>query len=609
MLLSRISFKQRIQALIVIVVIIASAILTAFYLYQEKAYAAERAEYGSLTIKQAFNTIVGDLEHFFVFRANAIMNFPEVKTYIKSRQNEELYNFVLPRYTLLRNENPYLKIMQFHAYDGRSILRMHRKNEFGDDIASKRPMLKEVHRTRKIHAEFEGGIEGIAYRIVVPVFDDTSYIGAIEFGVDTDYVVDKLKDITGADGVMMLHESRIGAADTKIYRKGIGAYRFTHYNDDKKILLKEYAVDNAQMKPRIITHNEKNYEINPIFLKDDRGREIGVILCIQDITGRYQNISDTLIKSSLLTLMIIGVFLAFFEYVFGALISKIRFQDEYIRTILNSQKNIIVVSDGKNILFCNQAFLSYFKYETLEAFKKEHSCICDFFEASDAENYLQPSMDGEVWTDYLVHNTSQQHKVKMSKEGKTSIFSAHAQMMVFEEKTLYVVVLTDITELNELATLDALTRIPNRFHFNKVFEYSMNLSKRSGHPFSLILFDIDHFKQVNDQYGHLAGDEILKSLSALVAKNIRKTDFIARWGGEEFVILLPETDLSSAVKLADMLRMKIEEHPFEIVQKITCSMGVVQYNMFENEDGMMFRADENLYIAKEEGRNRIIAYK
>lgn len=479
------------------------------------------------------------------------------------------------------------------------------KNEFGDDIASRRPMLREVHRSRKFESGFEGGIQGIAYRVVTPVFDGSQYIGAIEFGIDTDYIVDQLREMLGAEAVMLLHEERIGAADSALYQNGIGKYRFVHYDMSKARLLEEFSRNNAQMRSKTVTIGENTFEITPIFLQENDGRQVGAILCIQNITGGYQDVETYLWESVALTVGLITVFLILFEYAFGAMVSKIRFQEEYIRTILNSQKNIIIVSDGSHILFSNQAFLDYFHISALDDFTREHQCICDFFEQSDTEHYIQPTMNGVQWTEYIISNPMQEHKAKITFEGKTSIFDVHAQMMKFKDDVRYVVIFDDITRLNELATLDALTRVPNRFQFNKSFEYSMNLSRRSGRPFSLILFDIDHFKRINDRHGHLMGDEVLKTLADLVRHQIRKSDVLARWGGEEFVILLPETHLEPAFKLAETLRLKIEAHPFDAIGTVTCSMGVVEYDLHETEDGMMYRADQNLYRAKEEGRNRV----
>lgn len=600
-------FKRNIQILIVVSVVIVTAILTGFYVVQEKTYVDERSERSTQNLKKAFASVLSEMEHFYVYRSKAILAMPGVIDEIKRSDTHALYATVLPKYTALKRENPDLILLQFHAANGHSIVRMHRKNEFGDDIASKRPMLRATHATKRIHTGFEGGIQGIAYRVVIPVFDKETYLGAIEFGVSTDFIINKLKNLVSTDAVLMIHQSKIAAADAQMYKKGIGEFRFAQENVPNMSLIERYTRENRQLDPKIISIGTQNYEINPIFLYDDSHETVGAVLCIQDITGSYQNFFETFLKSSMLAVVMSFLFLTFFEYAFGKLLNKIRFQDEYIRTILNSQKNIILVSDGKDIVFANQAFLSFFDYTTLDDFKKIHRCICDFFDQSDSEHYLQPVMENLIWTEYILKYPGQEHKAKITLDTKMSIFSVNAEMMQFEGETRYVVVFTDITRLNELATLDSLTRIPNRFQFNKAYEYSFNMSNRTGRPLALILLDIDKFKNVNDEFGHLVGDDILKALSGFIRRHIRKSDVFARWGGEEFVILLPDTSLESAAVMADSLRLKIAAHTFVFVKQLTCSMGVVEYNPPETEDELIARADANLYRAKNEGRNRVIA--
>ncbi len=161
--------------------------------------------------------------------------------------------------------------------------------------------------------------------------------------------------------------------------------------------------------------------------------------------------------------------------------------------------------------------------------------------------------------------------------------------------------------IHEMATHDALTKIYNRYGLQEVLEQKVGEFKRYKRDLSVIFFDIDHFKQVNDTYGHSAGDEVLKKLSNLIAQNIRTSDIFARWGGEEFILVLPETSLFDAVILAEKLRKKIEEYDFEKPPHLTCSFGVTDMNEHEDEKEMLRRVDEFLYRAKELGRNRIVS--
>ncbi|WP_457622162.1 GGDEF domain-containing protein [Persephonella sp.] len=156
-----------------------------------------------------------------------------------------------------------------------------------------------------------------------------------------------------------------------------------------------------------------------------------------------------------------------------------------------------------------------------------------------------------------------------------------------------------------MAEIDTLTGIYNKGKFNNIVKVELDRSKRYGRPLSLILFDIDHFKKINDAFGHQVGDYVLKTLAQIVSSKIRSTDFFARWGGEEFVILAPETDLEGAQILAEKIRKAIEEYPFETVGKVTSSFGVTEAYGNDSVDSFIKRADAALYKAKDKGRNRV----
>ncbi|EDP74082.1 GGDEF domain-containing protein [Hydrogenivirga sp. 128-5-R1-1] len=165
--------------------------------------------------------------------------------------------------------------------------------------------------------------------------------------------------------------------------------------------------------------------------------------------------------------------------------------------------------------------------------------------------------------------------------------------------------LKDLEKFRYLSETDRLTGLYNKGKFNEVLQREIQRAKRYKRPLSLIIFDIDHFKKINDTYGHKVGDEVLKALAKLIKKNIRKTDFAARWGGEEFVILAPETNVEGAKKLAEKLRQAVETYKFPTVGKVTISLGVAQLEPDEKPEDFIVRADMALYKAKEGGRNRV----
>lgn len=161
-------------------------------------------------------------------------------------------------------------------------------------------------------------------------------------------------------------------------------------------------------------------------------------------------------------------------------------------------------------------------------------------------------------------------------------------------------------KLRVLSTTDALTKIYNRHKFDEELQDLINYCRRYKTELSLILFDIDDFKNINDEYGHLIGDTVLVDLAEQVKNLIRKTDIFARWGGEEFVILLPNTNVKRAVKIAEKTKQRINNHSFKSALHITCSFGVVSFYPEDDLDSLINRADQLLYSAKNSGKNTIV---
>jgi diguanylate cyclase (GGDEF)-like protein len=166
-----------------------------------------------------------------------------------------------------------------------------------------------------------------------------------------------------------------------------------------------------------------------------------------------------------------------------------------------------------------------------------------------------------------------------------------------------------LERIRALADRDELTGLHNRRRINDLMEQEVQRSARGGHAFCLVLFDIDHFKRVNDTRGHLVGDEVLCAFARVAAQAIRRSDVLARWGGEEFTLLLPDTLRDTAVEVAERLRTQIEAAVLgtgENLLRVTVSAGVVERAPHEPLMSALERADRALYRAKEGGRNRVV---
>jgi diguanylate cyclase (GGDEF)-like protein len=187
------------------------------------------------------------------------------------------------------------------------------------------------------------------------------------------------------------------------------------------------------------------------------------------------------------------------------------------------------------------------------------------------------------WADVMRTNDSQLHKINK----------------VLKDKAI---------KYEELSTIDTLTGIFNRFMFEQKLKSEMERVHRyKKETFSLAILDIDNFKRINDTFGHTEGDTVLKELVLEVKKHLRSTDVFSRWGGEEFIIILPLTNIDEAHKAISHIRELIANYSFNKVGTVTCSIGVTEYNKDDTFHSVIMRADEAMYNAKTAGKNRVEA--
>lgn len=269
--------------------------------------------------------------------------------------------------------------------------------------------------------------------------------------------------------------------------------------------------------------------------------------------------------------------------------------------------DLIMITDrAGRFTYVNDAYVRHTGFSREESIGKSASILKSGMHESD---YYQ-----KMWDVIRSGNVFRGLIINRKKDGE----------LYYEEKTIspiknddgivtsYVSTGKDITQrimmekdLEKLATTDKLTGIYNRHKFEEIYKTEIERVLRYENSLTLIMFDIDHFKKVNDTYGHDVGDSVIKNIVDVVNKNIRTTDIFVRWGGEEFIILCPETDSSSASTLAEKLRSAIEATQFDKVGRVTCSFGVAIYSNKESGDNLIKRSDDALYMAKNQGRNRV----
>ena len=255
-----------------------------------------------------------------------------------------------------------------------------------------------------------------------------------------------------------------------------------------------------------------------------------------------------------------------------------------LEKIINKQNALVFVTTRDEILYANKKFLDYFKIDNL---KNQNISIYKYFDkplssydllferAKNKERYIHIKKDTFILKATLIETT---HK----------LFT-----------------LSRVTELSNEKNIDTLTGLYKKSYFISQLKGYLEKDK----PYTITVIDLDNFKLVNDNYGHLAGDDVLKEFTNLVKQNIRSGDIFARWGGEEFLLLLKNTSIENAIQKLEQLQKIINTHHFKYTGVLTASFGITNGIDGDNIDTILGRADKALYKAKESGKNQIVSKK
>jgi diguanylate cyclase (GGDEF)-like protein len=292
---------------------------------------------------------------------------------------------------------------------------------------------------------------------------------------------------------------------------------------------------------------------------------------------------------------------------------QLKKQRHFARILMDFQDDLIFIARGNRIIDCNKSFLKFFNYSSLDEYlEKQCSCFANLFNMNSCLPHKFTCASNKLKISDINESTIKINVPDTNGENKTFFVRA---IDIEPSKDEILVVFTDITFLEEenkkieiLANTDPLTKIYNRLKFNVIAVEEISRVMSNMGNLSVVLFDIDHFKKVNDNYGHIIGDEVLVKLAALVKSMLRKTDTLARWGGEEFIILLADSNEYESLIFCERIRKKIEEANFNVAGNITCSFGVSSFKENKTLENLISEADDALYIAKNAGRNRVELY-
>lgn len=282
-----------------------------------------------------------------------------------------------------------------------------------------------------------------------------------------------------------------------------------------------------------------------------------------------------------------------------------------LKKFIDSQENIVLLTNGEEINFANKKFYNFFGASNLDDFKNRYESIEYAFVENERFFNVQKVGPEENWLDAIQSLPESQRVVTMlGSDFKLYAFSI--SVSDFDNKN-YIISFSDISqtmiekiELEEKTTRDKLTGAFNREYFERNYERIIEEIENSNEKLGVAFLDIDHFKRVNDTFGHDVGDDVLIHFVKTVNKSSREHDTLIRWGGEEFILLLRVTNENRLEDTLERIRHNLEKEKFPTIGNLTCSIGATVYQDNEDIDKTIKRADESVYDAKTQGRNRVI---
>ena len=433
-------------------------------------------EYRQKQLKEYTTQVDSSIEHIinhfvkdYKYRVLRITETTNMSEMVKKRDREGLYKLLKAKFTLMQEETNNFQVMHIHLSDGTSLLRVHQPDKYGDKIADRRAMLREIHKNHKSIVGYETGNHATVYRIISPILDkDGTYLGAFEVGVNPNFIIEAVNDINGFCGMVFITES-----DLRLYSKPnkivVDGYRLqSELTPQLKRICKAYKAPKKLENNIEISVGDIQYITHLITLKNFAGDDSVKIVFFQNITKGSLLFNNTqymiyIFMFIVLVLMTWYVYHRISSYqkdvsnIYEEQISeiestknKLAFNQDYLQSVFNVIPNIMITTDGREIDEANPAMLEFFNYETIEEFKKEHDCVCDFFIGDN--DCLEAEIDGSHWLEYILEREDELHKVCMNRGSKRYHFVVKAHTLDIDDKKRSVVVFNDVTDLEDLGS-------------------------------------------------------------------------------------------------------------------------------------------------------------
>ncbi len=589
------------------------------------------------TLETHYNII---LQHQKVIAITMFQSTMESKRFIEimreakdanTERRDEL-RYELHKYLAEKYERSKLKgVLQYHFIfpDNIVFLRMHKPSKYGDDLTDVRDDFRYTNKTKKPIRGFTQGRTAHGFRNTFPIITkDGIHLGAMEISFSSDSFQYSLNNISHIHTHFLVSKSIF---DTKTWKRDDLIINYSQSAESRDYMVtlgtlhtKKRCIDNNIIKlapkRKEIDAGIENGKKFSFYVECETEIKIISFLPIKNLKNRsiawlvsYEKapfIELTLRGGMIIRIIFFLVSLILVYFVIEQLYSRDEIEKKHrlLDNILNATDNIMFITDFNTISFSNNKFKNLLNIKYTEGFNGNILNI--FVEHKGSLSYNMCS-EGESFTS-LIARTPEDERVVSILDRRLNFKSFKISVSKTNNRDDFLVTLSDITQLKakheaakKKAYYDGLTNVYNRNKFDETLEEELQRASRYENDLSIAIIDIDKFKDFNDTYGHLIGDEVLIMVAQYVNKNLRETDTFARWGGEEFVILFKNTSKEDARAVSDKLRDEISGLSHHSAGNVTVSFGITSYQNGDTLKSIFKRCDDALYIAKENGRNRV----
>ncbi len=549
-------------------------------------------------------------------RFKNLNNNSKLKNVIKSRDLNYIRIYSRNLYKSYKKFTPNLD--HFNVYDKKGIYLYNSEKRVRSTkvYAKNNLVLKESMKQKKLITGYVLLNESVYYySMISPIKKHKKIIGYIEFGLKADNLF-KIISKAGRFKYALYFNDDSSIGERKItLPTAANSKLFTDLKIDQKFIY-EYANNN-----KVLEYKEKYYLFHQFDIERPFEPNFAQVLMATDVTKYIKENQETSIKSLLISFGIL-LFVYFLIYILFTKLINVLLKEEgelaikrgQMQVIMDNSNNLITLFEKGKLVVANNTLLSFTEFPNLEELLKKHTNLSDVFEMNEA-TFSAPDSHGNIEWIHELSQLSEEKRVVAIKNKRFGLnyFSVKTKVIPSQPNTI-IVIFSNISTLFKkskkdeyMAYHDNLTDIYNRQYFNQSISKGIFEATNNHKLSSLLMLDIDFFKKVNDTYGHQVGDDVLIKFAQTISQNIRTNDIFARWGGEEFVLLLCSTNIETAKKVAQNLVQIISEVDFPGVGQITCSIGISEFRKNDDQETWMTRADEALYKAKENGRNRVEA--